>query len=142
MYTNFKCPNCGSTSFMYLHSMSTALYSPTYIEDGEIIHHDPNWHTDYYTCTKCHHKLSVQNHEGSEPKVEDLGEVKGYSPYIEMKNEYATLNDISVKKADTEHTKAVLTDKNTTSNPVQERLDRLEKKLDTLIELVQKSLSM
>jgi len=135
MLTDFKCPNCGGTSFLYKYSTSTLLAGTTTIENGKVEYHDPNWHTSYYTCTNCHHKISVQEKAGTAPVIEDHGEIP-ITPVQKV--------DISAKNIST----SVVTAKSATisagetkaADPftiLMARLDRMERKIDEIGKLVQ-----
>lgn len=58
------CPKCGKSYYQEKYSVSTAMYSPIVIKDGEIISEDPNYHTTYCTCCACGIDFSIRRHKG------------------------------------------------------------------------------
>ena len=78
-----QCPNCGSTTVEYRYSTSTLMGYSQIIKDGEWQNCDPNWHTSYYTCCKCHHRFHIREQYGKIVDVTDEGQEQEI-PIIEM----------------------------------------------------------
>ena len=59
-----NCPYCNKSYYQENYHVSTAMYSPVVVKDGEIISHDPNYHTTHCTCLNCGHTFRIRTHEG------------------------------------------------------------------------------
>lgn len=67
------CPNCGCTRLYFRYKISTLMGFTQIINNGELEACDPNWHTSFYTCTKCGHNFSVKEHCGKIESINDEG---------------------------------------------------------------------
>ena len=71
-----QCPHCGGTRVQYKHSMSTAMGFVQIINNGVWEDCDPNYHTSFYFCCKCHHNFYIREQYGKVVDVVDEGETK------------------------------------------------------------------
>ena len=71
-----QCPNCGGTRVQYRYSMSTTMGFVPVIDNGILEDCDPNYHTSFYTCCKCHHNFYIREQYGKVIDVVDEGEIK------------------------------------------------------------------
>ena len=67
------CPNCGCTRLYFRYKMSTLIGFTQIVNNGELEACDPNWHTSFYTCTKCGHNFSIKERYGKIESIDDEG---------------------------------------------------------------------
>lgn len=53
LYYDVKCPYCGKSHFQVGHSMTTAMYNPIVVKDGQVITNDFNVSTTEFLCLEC-----------------------------------------------------------------------------------------
>lgn len=70
------CPNCGCTRLYFRYKMSTLMGFTQIVDNGKLETCDPNWHTSFYTCTKCGHNFSITERYGKIESVNDEGPSK------------------------------------------------------------------
>ena len=71
-----QCPHCGGTRVQYRYSTSTAMGFAQIIDNGVWEDCDPNYHTSFYICCKCHHNFYIREQYGKVIDVVDEGEIK------------------------------------------------------------------
>ena len=53
LYSQVACPYCGQSYFIVHGAMSTAVFNPTIIKDGAVVHNNTNDYIENCTCLNC-----------------------------------------------------------------------------------------
>ncbi len=56
-----RCPYCNESYYTEKYTMSTAMYCPTVIKDGNVISNNYNIHTTVCQCLSCYKEFFIRN---------------------------------------------------------------------------------
>lgn len=101
-YLDVACPKCGQNYYSVNYTISTLMFCPTIVKDGQVVSSNPNHTTYNCQCIACGTRFNVTEHNDN---IESIEVVEGFAPASELPYETIHISEAEANAWAAESTK-------------------------------------